>query len=52
MGGKEGGSPGEWGTGGVREVAEERVGGGSSTRVRSGRSRGGEITQKCLIFRN
>ena len=43
MGGKEGGSPGECGTGGVREVAEERVGGGSSTRVRSGRSRAGKL---------
>lgn len=43
MGGKEGVSPGEWGTGGVREVAEERVEGGSSTRVRSGRSRVGKL---------
>ena len=43
MGGKDGKSPGEWGTGGVREVAEERVGGGSSTRVRCGRGRAGKL---------
>lgn len=43
MGEKEGGNPGEWGAEGVRKVGEERVGGGSSTRVRSGRSRAGKL---------
>lgn len=39
----EGGSPRQWGAGGVREVGEDRVEGGSSSSVRSGRSRAGKL---------
>ena len=48
---KWGAKPGEEGAGGVRKAGEERVGGRCSSRVGSGRNKG-EITRKCLTFRN